>query len=162
MIRVKCVFFSFYSLFFLFFVYVCLNILNGICMLLLLLIDWFVVPWEWRSGQWTRWRDCLDGCWIDDRLLIVEHEFVVDIGQLFQAIFLQAHESLQRWWLFAGTAHTMNHMALLLLTYEENVEHLELQMRNENTDISSWIMYMIMNSYSRRMKKRYFFFIKCT
>jgi hypothetical protein len=52
---------------------------------------------------------------------VVEH-----LTQLIHAVLLEAHKTLQTWRLLAGTIHAMHHMTLLLLTYEQDVEDLDL------------------------------------
>jgi hypothetical protein len=56
----------------------------------------------------------------------LQHEVVKHLTQLIHAVLFEAHETLQTWRLLAGTIHTMHHMTLLLLTYEQDIEHLNL------------------------------------
>lgn len=56
----------------------------------------------------------------------MQHEGIENLHKLGKLILFQADEALQRWRLLPGTAHAMNHVTLLLLANEENVEHLDL------------------------------------
>lgn len=56
----------------------------------------------------------------------MEHEGVVDLHQLRQLVLFQADKALKRRRLLPGTAHTMNHVTLLLLANKENVEDFDL------------------------------------
>lgn len=70
----------------------------------------------------------------------VQHEAVVDGGQLGQSVLLQAHEAGQRGGLFARASHAVDDVSLLLLTDEQNVEDLELagQTGQQGGRLVSW------------------------
>ena len=57
----------------------------------------------------------------------MQHKVVKHLAQLIHAILLEAHKTLQTWCLLTSTIHAVHHMALLLLTDEQDVEHLDLQ-----------------------------------
>jgi hypothetical protein len=48
------------------------------------------------------------------------------LTQLLHPVLLKTYKTLQTWGLLAGTVHAVHHMALLLLTDEEDVKHLNL------------------------------------
>jgi hypothetical protein len=56
----------------------------------------------------------------------LQHKVIKHLTQLLHPVFLKTHKTLQTWCLLAGTVHAVHHVALLLLTDEENVEHLNL------------------------------------
>jgi hypothetical protein len=56
----------------------------------------------------------------------LQHKVVKHLTQLIHAVLLEAHKTLQTWGLLAGTIHAVHHMTLLLLTDEQDVEHLNL------------------------------------
>lgn len=57
----------------------------------------------------------------------MQHKVVKHLTQLIHAILLEAHKTLQTWCLLTSTIHAVHHVALLLLTDEQDVEHLDLQ-----------------------------------
>jgi hypothetical protein len=56
----------------------------------------------------------------------LQHKVIKHLTQLLHPVLLKTHKTLQTWCLLAGTIHAVHHVALLLLTDEEDVEHLNL------------------------------------
>lgn len=76
----------------------------------------------------------------------MQHKGVVDLHELIDFVLLETDEALKRRRLLSSAAHAMDHVTLLLLADEENVEHFNLRIKETKRVISSVVFGLVLMS----------------
>lgn len=76
----------------------------------------------------------------------MKYKGVVDLHELIDFVLLETDEALKRRRLLSSAAHTVDHVTLFLLAYEENVEHFNLEIKVTKRVISSVMFGLVLMS----------------